>query len=478
MLDYYAILEVKSDATQEEIKKAYISLVKKYHPDVTTFDKKYSEEKVKVVNEAYSVLSDTIKRRDYDKEFFKAKQDIPFSENYRETYQQSKRDSENKFKSEKEVVVTRVRVVCQQYYELLKQQIVEKQGFESLNHSICDDLSERFLMIISKDYEFLVKHKLLHSETADALMITCWSFAMAYTWSDDYVKAEEYMNRIAAFIKPTSIYYFKFLRDKNNISNRVEMEQKMKGNYSYLFGQQKQDGKDKTAKGILEDVLGGLSSTMRVFLLDIGYKLLLIFFVFILLSVFSMVGMNFLSSMFNKANISKNTVPQKIVRTVDPNTGNAVEKLEPITKAEEWQTLGTTLPVETKAKEGITTGYVRSEPILNKDGFCKLIIDNSDNQNSVYVRLWSVDPAKPVRTFCVAPKESFTLEDLTPTKYELRYKYLYENGKEATKGVKSQAFELTQKRIGDSIQYGIGKITLYNVPNGNFRTNVIDVDNI
>ena len=43
MVDYYAVLEVPSDASQEVIKKSYRALVKKYHPDVTTFDKKYIE---------------------------------------------------------------------------------------------------------------------------------------------------------------------------------------------------------------------------------------------------------------------------------------------------------------------------------------------------------------------------------------------------------------------------------------------------
>jgi curved DNA-binding protein CbpA len=62
MKDYYKILGVSENATQDEIKQAYKKLAMKYHPDRNPGDKQ-AEEKFKEINEAYSVLSDPEKRK-------------------------------------------------------------------------------------------------------------------------------------------------------------------------------------------------------------------------------------------------------------------------------------------------------------------------------------------------------------------------------------------------------------------------------
>ena len=64
--DYYEVLGVGKTATDDELKKAYRRLAKKYHPDANPDNKEEAEAKFKEVNEAYEVLSNPQKRKMYD----------------------------------------------------------------------------------------------------------------------------------------------------------------------------------------------------------------------------------------------------------------------------------------------------------------------------------------------------------------------------------------------------------------------------
>jgi len=65
-LTYYELLNIKENASHKDIKNAYRVLAKKYHPDTYKGNKSIAEEKMKLINEAYDVLSNSDSRKNYD----------------------------------------------------------------------------------------------------------------------------------------------------------------------------------------------------------------------------------------------------------------------------------------------------------------------------------------------------------------------------------------------------------------------------
>lgn len=68
--NYYSILEIDRNANEREIRKAYLKLVKKYHPDSKSSGNEADSEKFQSVIDAYKVLSDSKLRSDYNQTFF------------------------------------------------------------------------------------------------------------------------------------------------------------------------------------------------------------------------------------------------------------------------------------------------------------------------------------------------------------------------------------------------------------------------
>lgn len=88
MQNYYEILQVDKNASQEMIEKAYRFLAKKYHPDMQPEDKKkWAEEKFKEISEAYSVLSNNKKKEEYDEKY--RMNDIEIYERYEKLLEQN-----------------------------------------------------------------------------------------------------------------------------------------------------------------------------------------------------------------------------------------------------------------------------------------------------------------------------------------------------------------------------------------------------
>lgn len=62
----YEVLNLQPTASKDEIRKAYRTLARKYHPDANP-NNKAAEEKFKQINDAYTILSDEVKKADYDR---------------------------------------------------------------------------------------------------------------------------------------------------------------------------------------------------------------------------------------------------------------------------------------------------------------------------------------------------------------------------------------------------------------------------
>ena len=76
MQDYYTILGVSTNSSKHEIRKAYLKLCKIYHPDLHE-GAAWAEERLKLINEAYEVLSDAFSRYDYDLNYFQERLPVP-----------------------------------------------------------------------------------------------------------------------------------------------------------------------------------------------------------------------------------------------------------------------------------------------------------------------------------------------------------------------------------------------------------------
>lgn len=110
MKDYYGILEISPEATQEEVKKAYRVLVLMYHPDrhSHTDNKELTEkaeQKFKLIQEAYEVLSDPEKRAQYDTSYSEAEQrpryaEYPEDRTVEETYEEKQKESGERAQAE------------------------------------------------------------------------------------------------------------------------------------------------------------------------------------------------------------------------------------------------------------------------------------------------------------------------------------------------------------------------------------------
>lgn len=112
-------------------------------------------------------------------------------------------------------------------------------------------------------------------------------------------------------------------------------------------------------------------------------------------------------------------------------------------------------------------GYIGGYQKLNTDGLSTVTIDNSRNKSDFFIKLISLEDTEnyPVRYFFVPAFGIFTLQNVTPGSYDVRYRELNSGSLS-----KSEPFELEEIKTNSGIEFSNITITLYTVNNGNMET--------
>ena len=128
MKNYYEILEVDKNASEEVIEKAYKTLAKKYHPDLQ--NNSNCQDKMRQINEAYEILSNDFKRREYDE---KIKRQSVSIEEYNIIIQDNNRLKKDlkRVANQREMSQNQERLeemsIMQRYYEQIKKATKQPQ---------------------------------------------------------------------------------------------------------------------------------------------------------------------------------------------------------------------------------------------------------------------------------------------------------------------------------------------------------------
>lgn len=149
----------------------------------------------------------------------------------------------------------------------------------------------------------------------------------------------------------------------------------------------------------------------------------------------------------------------------------------PITSAKQTQGIAPSHTHPAKAPNGaewpLRADYVAGYPVLHTEGLSSVTIDNSRNGSDVFAKLYFLETRKPlrVRVFYVPGYSAFTLRNVSIGLYDIRYRDLSTGAL-----VKSDRFTIEEEEDFDGIRYSDLTMTLYEVRNGNMNTYPIGED--
>jgi molecular chaperone DnaJ len=178
--DYYEILGVPRDVSDEDLKKAYRKLVLQYHPDRNPGDKT-AEEKIREINAAYEVVGDPEKRQAYDRLRFgdEVRDETPdpgvileqmehklFDEGRKELFALLIKDTK---RIKAELAIVRERTVAAQGYDTFKERIVAERAAEILPEFVTAEMDARRERILDVAVQMMASQLVVRKDDAAAV---------------------------------------------------------------------------------------------------------------------------------------------------------------------------------------------------------------------------------------------------------------------------------------------------------------------
>ena len=211
----YEILEVSENASAEVIEKAYKVLVKKYHPDLQVKEEKQAaEKKMKQINEAYEILGDEIKRKEYnlklklerEKQTLNYKQNVEYERNREAKYAQNYTSNKYQTNHREEQVNDDYEKERINYEEKLKreEEIQRRKMQENLNKEY-ENAYNNYLSSLG----YRIKHRWTKENIKDfiivisimAVIITIlWLFPPTHEWMVNFYEQNPILKTIIDII--------------------------------------------------------------------------------------------------------------------------------------------------------------------------------------------------------------------------------------------------------------------------------------
>lgn len=148
--------------------------------------------------------------------------------------------------------------------------------------------------------------------------------------------------------------------------------------------------------------------------------------------------------------------------TTSPTVSSSIPKSNPIPKPKPIQchTDDHGVPFPTQS------GYLKGYPALAVGGYSSVTVDNSQNSSDVFVKLFTLDttPPKAASVFFIRANDTFTVTDVQPGNYDIRYRDLTSCGLSRT-----EQFNLKEVRTARGVEFSRLRLTLYKVFDGNMQ---------